>query len=145
VFGEETKMSPPSIKVRNAAQAVDTALSYLREREAQNAPNAGIKWQEKTIYSTGIQDYAVTSRLFTAGDWAVEVFQGVAPLSSTVYQVTVFSAGLRRYWKGSVRADGGVSEVSAFRLLSQEESRKMAEELSKKIQVPPPKPGGYGH
>ena len=138
-------MSPPSIKVRNASQAVDTALSYLRQRESKNTPDAGIKWQEKTIYSTGIQDYAVTSKLFTAGDWAVDVSQGVAPLSITVYQVTLFSAGLCRFWQGSVRADGDVSEVSAFRLLSREESHKMAEELSRKIQVPPPKPGGYGH
>ena len=75
----------------------------------------------------------------------IEIFQGVAPLSSTVYQITVFSAKLHWYWKGSVKVDGGVTEVSAFRLLPEEESQKMAEELLRKSQVPPPRPGGYGH
>ena len=29
--------------------------------------------------------------------------------------------------------------------LSEEGGQKLAEELAKKINVPPPKPGGYGH
>ena len=90
-------------------------------------------------------DYAVSSKLLSAGDWTIEVFQGVAPLAKTVYQITVFNARLHWYWEGSVGADGSLTEVSPFRLLSEEESNRKAEELSKKIRMPPPKPGSYGH
>lgn len=133
------------VKVRNAAQAIDEAFSYLRKQQVRRAPDKNIKWQEKTLYSTGPQDFAITSRLFTSDDWLIEVFQGVAPLSRTVYQVTVFSAKLHCYWKGSVMADGGITETNAFRLLSEEESQKITEEFVRKSQVPPPMPGGYGH
>lgn len=138
-------MSEPPLKVRNATQAVNESFSHLRRKKAQDNPDVNIKWQEKTLYSTEIQDYAITGRLFISDDWLIEVYQGVAPLSSTVYHVTVFSPKLHRYWKGSVRADGIVTEESAFRLLSEEESQKIGEEFTKKTQVPAPKPGGYGH
>jgi len=135
----------PSLKVRNAAQAVTAALSYLQKQKAKNAPGVDIKWQEQTLYSVGPPDFAITGKLFTSDDWQIEVSQGVAPLSKTVYQVTVFNAKLHFYWKGSVKADGVVTEVSAFKLLSEEESQKMAAEFLSKSQVPPPMPGGYGH
>ena len=135
----------PSVKVRNAAQAVNATLSYLRKQQVPKAPDINTKWQQKTLYSIERQDYAITSKLFTSGDWLIEVYQGVAPLSRTVYQITVFSAKLRWYWKGSAKADGSVTEVSALRLLSEEESQKIAAEFLRKSQVSPPRPGGYGH
>jgi len=135
----------PSVKVRNAAQAVETALSHLRKKRTAKVPDSKNKWKEKTIYTTGPQDLAVTGKLFTSDDWLIEVSQGVAPLSSTIYRITVFSTEQKYYWKGSVRADGGVTEVSAFRALSEEESQKLAEEFVKRSQVPPPRSGGYGH
>ncbi len=135
----------PPVKVRNAAQALNAALSYLRKQQAPKAPDTNTKWQENTLYSTERQDYAITSKLFTSDDWLIEVYQGVAPLSSTIYQITVFNANLHWYWKGNVKADGGIIEEKAFRLLSEEESQKMAEEFLSKSQVPPPTPGGYGH
>jgi len=142
---KEYKMNLPPVKVRNAAQAIDTALSYLRKQQVAALPDENTKWQEKTIYSTEPQDYGITSKLFTTDDWLVEVFQGVAPLSNTVYRITLFSVRSNYYWKGSVRADGDVTEASAFRLLPEEESQKITEEFSRKSEVPPPRPGGYGH
>ncbi len=133
------------IKVRNAAQAIDVALAYLRKQNIPDVPDAGLNWQERTLYSAGIEDYAITSKLFTAGDWAVEVYQGVAPVSSTVYQLAVFNTRLRRYWKGNVQADGKLTEVNPPKTLSEEESRKVSEEISRKTKIPPPRPGGYGH
>jgi len=142
---KEYKMNLPPVKVRNAAQAIDTALSYLRKQQVAALPDENTKWQEKTIYSTEPQDYGITSKLFTTDDWLVEVFQGVAPLSNTVYRITLFSVRSNYYWKGSVRADGDVTEESAFRLLPEEESQKITEEFSRKSEVLPPRPGGYGH
>ena len=135
----------PSVKVRNAAQAVETALSHLRQKWTAKVPDSKAKWQEKTVYATEPQDLAVTGKLFTSDDWLIEVSQGVAPLSSTIYRITVFSTEQKYYWKGSVRADGGVTEISAFRALSEEENQKLAEEFVKRSQVPPPRSGGYGH
>lgn len=145
IFLSAIQPNPPSIKVRNAAQAVDAVLSYLREKKVENTPSGGIEWQEKILYSPGNPDFAITNKLFTSGDWSIEVSQGVAPLSRTVYQVTVFNAELHRYWKGSVRADGSIMEDSPFKLMSEEEGQKIAEEFLRKSQVPPPAPGGYGH
>ena len=124
---------------------MDTAFSYLSKRGMLEAPGKDTEWQQQTIYSAEPQDYAITSKLFTANEWSVEVYQGVAPLGSTVYHVTVFNEKLKLYWKGSIRADGSVAEEAAFRRLSEEESQKIAEELSRKRQIPPPRPGGYGH
>jgi hypothetical protein len=133
------------VKVRNVSQAVESALAYLREQAGQSTPAAGSNWREKTLYATGVEDYAVTSKLFMFGDWMVEVYQGIAPVSSTIYQITVFNPGQRLYWKGSIKADGTIREESPLTTLSEEGGRKLAEELTKKINVPPPKPGGYGH
>ena len=133
------------MKVRNAAQAIDTALSYLRKQQVPAVPAENTKWQEKTIYSTEPEDYGITSKLLTSDDWLIEVFQGVAPLSNTVYRITLFSTRLNYYWQGSVRADGSITEAKAFRLLPEEESRRIAAEFSRKSEMPPPRPGGYGH
>jgi hypothetical protein len=133
------------IAVRNSAQAVKAVLSYMRERKIENAPAVETKWQETTLYSPGPEDMAVTGKLFTADDWIIEVSQNVAPLSRTVYRVTVFNTGLHSYWKGGVRADNGLVEVNNFGSLSEEESRQAEEEFVAKSKIPPPKPGGYGH
>ena len=133
------------VKVRNASQAIAVALSYLREQAAPGIPDAGNKWQEKTLYAAGVEDYAVTCKLFISGDWMIEVYQGIAPISSTIYQITVFNAKLGCFWKGSIKADGSIKEINPLTMLSEEETRKLAEELAKRINVPPPKPGGYGH
>jgi len=138
-------MSLPSLRVRNTSQAVNEVLFHLRRNGIWNIPDADAKWQEKTLYSTGIQDYAITGRLFISDEWLIEVYQAVAPLSRTIYQTAVFNAKLRRYWKGSVMADGSITETEAFKLLSEGESQTIAEELNRKIQIPAPKPGGYGH
>jgi hypothetical protein len=55
------------IKVRNALQAIDSALAYLRQQAVQDIPDTGTKWQERALYSSGLEDYAITSKLFTAG------------------------------------------------------------------------------
>ena len=134
-----------SVKVRNAAQAIDAAISHLREQQAPEVPDTNTKWQEKTIYSAEPMDYAITSKLYTSDDWLIELFQGVAPVSRTVYQITVFNSRLHYYWQGSVRADGGITEENVYQMLSEEESQNLAEEFLKKSQIPPPRPGGYGH
>ena len=142
---EQIQADSSSIKVRNAIQAIDTALTLLRKQKIPKVPDKNTKWQEKAIYSTEPQDYAITRRLFTSDNWSIEVYQGVAPLSSTIYQVTIFSEKFDCYWKGNVKADGSIEEVIAFKLLSEEENRDIAEDFLRKSRIPPHRPGGYGH
>jgi hypothetical protein len=135
---------PQSIQVRNAAQAVDRVLVYLRGQNKQDAPDVSLKWEDRTIYSGGPVDLTTTGKQFTAEDWIIEVYQGLAPIRNTIYQVTVFGSKYGWHWSGSVRADGSVTEESPFKLLSNEDKRKMAEEFAEKRKIPAPR-GGYGH
>jgi len=133
------------IKVRNALQALEAALSYLRRQDVPDIPNAGVSWRERRLYSPGIEDYAVTSKLFTSDAWLIEVYQEVAPLSRTVYRITVFNSELHWYWQGSIQADGTVTSLIPPKQLSEKEALETAAGISLKLEVPAPKPGGYGH
>ena len=133
------------VKIRNTTQAVDAVLSCLREQKAPKIPDAETQWQEKTVYSGEPQDYAITGKLFTSDEWLIEVLQGVAPLSRTVYRISIFHPDSRYYWKGSIRADGVVQEEVAFKELPEPEARKIVDEFLLKRKIPPPRPGGYGH
>jgi len=124
--------SEPSLEVRSAAEAVDVALSYLREHEPQNAPGAGISWQEEDITPKDEAGHPVPGavhREFTSDEWTITVYYAVLPLERTVYHVVVSSIKLGWHWKGDVKADGSLVEVSAFRQMSEEESQNMAEEF----------------
>ena len=133
------------VKIRNATQAVDAVLSYLRGQKPLVIPDAEAQWQEKTIYSGEPQDYAITGKLFTSDKWLIEVLQGVAPLSRTVYWISVFNPDSRYYWKGRIRADGVVQEDVALGELPEPEAQMIADEFLLKSKIPPPRPGGYGH
>jgi hypothetical protein len=131
-------------KVKNASEAMNVSLLYLREHNSQNAPGTSIKWHEKTIYSEGPGDLVTTSKQFTSDDWIVEISQNLAPLRNVVYQVAIFSPVIGWYWKGSINAEGIVREESAFKQLSDDKKREMTEGFLKKSRTPAPV-GGYGH
>jgi hypothetical protein len=133
------------MEVRNAAQAVRAALDHFQVKSLPHGPSPGTAWQEKTLYAEGNMDYAVTGRLFSSSDWKIEVTQDVAPLSRTVYLVTVFNTLSGWYWQGSIKADGSISEIRYWQLLPETESRIIEAELTRKSRIPPPRPGGYGH
>jgi hypothetical protein len=136
--------SDEALKVKNALEAMQASLLYLRERNPQIAPPVNIQWREKTIYSDGPADLVTTSKQFTSDAWIIEVFQELAPLRNIEYRVAIFSPTLGLYWKGSVKADGGIKEEDALRQLSDDEKQKKTEELLMRSQTPAPV-GGYGH
>jgi hypothetical protein len=136
--------SDETLKVRNAAEAVNASVVYLNEHYTQKAPAADIQWRERTIFSGGPVDLVTTAKQFISDAWSIEVTEGFAPLKDIVYQVTVFSPKLGWYWKGSIKADGSVQEESSLQQLSEEEKQKTAEEFLRKSRIPPPQ-GGYGH
>jgi len=117
----------PDLEVSDATDARDAALVYLREHEGQNAPNATIEWQEEDVTPPDWEGAVFTE--FTSDEWTVTVVCPVVPPESAVYQVVVSSVKLGWHWKGSVKADGSVTEVSAFKQMSEEESKKIAEQF----------------
>jgi len=124
----------PDLEINNAAEARDAALAYLREHETQNAPDASITWQEEDITpedESGHPIVGAAHKEFSSDEWAIKVSYAVLPLERTVYQVVVSSIKLGWHWKGNVKADGSVTEVSPFRQMSQEESLKIAQEFLK--------------
>ncbi len=133
------------ITVRNALQALKTALDYFQERSSPQAPSPTTAWTEKTVYAEGIEDYAVTGKHFTSGDWKAEVTQDVAPLSRTLYLVTVFSSSSGWYWQGQIKADGGIIEVVPLKFISGKEKEEVEAEFIRQGRIPPPRPGSYGH
>ena len=132
------EVSPPpgppitDLKVTNATEARDAALAYLREHEPQNAPSDGIMWQEEDITPKDEYGHPVPGGVhkeFTSDEWTITVSYAVLPLERTVYHVVVSSIKLGWHWKGDVKADGSLVEVSAFRQMSEEESKNLAEEF----------------
>jgi len=125
---------PPvtDLKVTDTTKAVDVALSYLREHEPQNAPGAGIEWHEEDVTPRDEGGHPVPGGVnieFTSNEWTVRVSYAVLPPERTVYHVVVSSIKLGWHWKGDVKADGSLVEVSAFGQMSEEESKNMAEEF----------------
>jgi len=122
----------PDLEISNASEAQDAALTYLREHYAQNAPSADIEWQEEDVTPRDKGGHPVPGEMhteFTSDEWTVRVTYAVLPPEHTVYQVVVSSITLGWHWKGSVKADGSLTEVSPFRQMSEEESHKIAEEF----------------
>jgi hypothetical protein len=134
---------PGSICVRNPAQALRTILAYFHS--LPQSPPQNTNWMEHILYAEGITDYAVTGKLFISGEWKIEVTQDVAPLARTVYTLAVFNSRSGWYWKGSVNAGGGIIEMNNFQFLPEQQRGEIEAEFIRKIQIPPPRPGGYGH
>ena len=114
----------PDLEVSDATEARDAALAYLREHESKNAPSAEIVWKEEDVTPP---DWVGAVHIeFTSDEWTVTVSCPVVPPEMRVYQVVVSSIKLGWHWKGSVKADGSLTEVSPFRQMSEEESQKIA-------------------
>lgn len=132
-----------SLEIKNAREAMLESFRYLDEHYSEFSRDTAAKIQEKTVYSEGPIDLVTTSKQFQTDGWSVEVSQSFAPLRNIVYRVTVFHPKLGWYWKGSIKADGIVTEEMKFAQLSEEERKKTAEEFLRKGKIPPPR-GGYG-
>lgn len=130
----ETDSTPaPDLQVSNAADARDAAITYLQKHEPQNAPGVGISWQEEDVTPPGWVGGVFKG--FVSDEWTINVSYPVVALENTIYEVTVSSIKLGWHWKGKVDAYGKVTEVSAFRQMTKEESQRVAEEFLKNSQT----------
>ncbi len=132
-----------SLEIKNAREAMLASFRYLNDHYPEFSRDSAAKIQEQTIYSEGPVDLVTTSKQFETDGWSIEVSQSFAPLKNIVYQVTAFNPELGWYWKGSIKANGSVTEKSEFKQLSEEERETIAEEFLRKSKIAAPR-GGYG-
>ncbi len=120
---------PAGPKVKDAAGARDTALEYLREQYPENVPDTGLRWLEEDITPGGLVGSSVTR--FTSDGLTVTVSAPVVAPESVIYTTTVTSVDGGWHWKGEVKPDGTVTELSPLAEMSEEWSRDIAEEFVK--------------
>jgi len=117
----------PAPAVANAADARDAAIEYLQEHNAPDVPGGDIDWQEADTTPQGIAGAAY--REFVSDEWTAELSYPVLPPELTVYQVVLSSIKLGWHWTGSVNPHGDVTELSPLRQMSEEESRRVAQDF----------------
>lgn len=122
-------VSESGSEIEGAEEARDAALTYLQEHEPQNATSTGIVWQEEDVTPPGW--VGGVFKKFTSDEWTIKVSYPVVLPKNTIYEVTLTSIKLGWHWKGSVKADGSVTELSAFQQMSEEESQTIAEEFAR--------------
>ena len=120
-------VSESGSRVEGAGDAQDAALAYLQEHEPQDVPGADIAWQEEDVTPPGLLGAVI--KQFTSDEWTVKVSYPVLLPENTIYQVVVSSIKLGWHWKGTVEFDGSVTELTAFKQMSEEESQGIAEEF----------------
>jgi len=117
----------PALEIRDAADARNTAIAYLQKYGADNSPDADIEWQVEDLTPSGLVGAAVKE--FTSDEWTIRVSYPVILPKNTVYQVVVFSPKLGWHWQGTVEFNGNVTEISSLTQMSEDESRRIAEEF----------------
>jgi len=119
----------PDLEVRDAAEALGAAITYLRAHVGENAPAADIDWDTENITPPGLVGKGTIA--FTSDEWTITVSYPVVPPENAVYEVMVSSIKLGWHWKGIIKPDGNVTELNAFKQMSKEESQRIAEEFLK--------------
>lgn len=117
----------PGLKVGDAAAARNAAIAYLQTHVGESAPSAEIEWDAENITPPGL--VGQTTIAFTSDEWTITVSYPVVPPENTVYQVEVSSIKRGWHWKGTIEPDGSVTELSAFKRMTREESQRIAEEF----------------
>ncbi|MFC1958794.1 DUF3221 domain-containing protein [Chloroflexota bacterium] len=115
--------------VQNASEARDAALSYLDNRYTNSVPEKGLAWQEYVTTPEGL--IGSETRGFISGEWMVTVYYPLVLPENTVYDVIVINMESGWHWKGNVKAEGNVTELSAFKQLTKENSHNIALEFAK--------------
>ncbi len=113
----------------DAVAARDVALAYLRDNESENAPGAGIAWQERNITPAGVSGAGGETVEFSSGEWTITVSYPVLPPEDTAYDVVIANTELGWSWTGTVEADGSITEFDPFKQPNKEKSRVIAKEF----------------
>ncbi|UCH42567.1 MAG: DUF3221 domain-containing protein [Dehalococcoidales bacterium] len=112
------------IELQSASEAKDAALSYLESQYSDNTPPEDLIWQEHALTPEGFVGAETVE--FVSGEWMLTVSYPVVLPENTVYKVNIINGITGWHWKGNVKADGTVTEVSALNQLSKDDSQNIA-------------------
>jgi len=118
---------PTEPVVKDAAEARQAAITYLQGKAAADVPGLDTKWQESDETPPGLVGAA--NKYYASDEWAVSVSYPVVLPDLTVYRVVIVGTKLAWHWKGEVKADGTVTEISAFQLMTEETSKEVAKDF----------------
>jgi hypothetical protein len=96
----------------------------------ESAPATDIDWDEENTTPPSLVGKETTA--FSSGDWTITVSHPVVLPENALHEIDVYSIKFGWHWKGIVKPDGGVTELSPFKEMSEEESRTIAEESVKR-------------
>ncbi len=113
--------------VKNAEEARDVILDYLREQNPRIAPEKDTVWEGTDISPSGM--VGSTTMEYISGGWTIIVTYPIVLLENTIYQVTISGISPGWYWKGEIKADGSITELVPFTEMTEEESEKIAREF----------------
>jgi len=114
-------------EVKSPAEARHAALFYVQEQYGQRAPVPGGEWEVKDATPEGLLGRSVVE--FTKDDWTVEVSNPVVAPEHIKYDVTLKNTESGWYWHGTVDPEARVTELVPFQEITQENSRKIAEQF----------------
>ncbi|MFC1953913.1 hypothetical protein ACFLWR_07315 [Chloroflexota bacterium] len=120
-------LGPTEPVVKDAVEARQAAITYIQGKAAADAPNLGTKWQESDETPPGLVGAA--NKYYTSDEWVVSVSYPIVLPDLTVYRVVIVSEKFGWHWKGEVKADGTVTEISAFQQMTEEASKEVAKDF----------------
>ena len=119
----------PNLAVQDAAGARDVAITYLQKQVGESAPATDIDWDEVNITPPVLVGKETIA--FSTDDWTITVSCPVVLPENALYEIEISSIRFGWHWKGIVKPDGSVTELSPFKEMSEEESRRITEEFVK--------------
>jgi hypothetical protein len=119
----------PNLAVEDAAGARDIAIAYLQKQVGESAPTIDIDWDEEIITPPRLVGKETIA--FSSNEWTITVSYPVVLPENAPYEIEVSSIKSGWHWEGIVKPDGSVTELSPFKQMSEEESRRIAEEFVK--------------
>jgi len=115
VAGCAKPLSPgQSLAVNDAAEARDAALNYAQVNLGVDAVFSDVDWEKKDLTPPGFEEVATI--VYTSGEWVVTVSHLVVAPKDRVYEVVVANMRHGFKWKGAIKADGNVIDLSGYTL-----------------------------
>ena len=114
----------PTAGIRDAAQARDAALLYLKTTVADDAPKPGGDWATEDVTSPAL--IGTSTLKFTKEDSQVNVSYPIVLPENTIYTVTVLNLRVGWRWQGTVDFHGKLTELSPLQQITEEASQRVA-------------------
>ena len=116
-----------NLPVGNIEDALNKAIMYLQGVDPENAPDTGMFWMPDDKNHPDLVGGSTVT--YSADSWEIDMNYPVVALENMVYDITVRGETSGWYWKGTVNAQGVVTETTPFAKITEEVSRQIAEDF----------------